>query len=140
MAWTVAWEVWIDGVNVSNPMRPYLTDIQTVDKDGAASDKCSLTFDDKDGQIKLPSDGAAIKINLQGVQVFEGTVDKVNSNGSRGGGRLLKIGGKGFDSRGQVKEPQSFHKDDATLQDFLSQAAQQAGLDGIDVDPEFAGN
>ncbi|MFN4098136.1 MAG: phage late control D family protein [Pararhodobacter sp.] len=114
-------------------MAPFLIDIQVVDKDGTASDTCSLTFDDRGGQVLLPRDGAKVRVLLQGVQVFFGTVDSVRSTGSRGGGRQIKVSAKGMDSRGKIKEPQSFHKDDASLDDFLSSAAERAGLAGVRV-------
>lgn len=139
MVWKVHWTVLVDGIDMTINMRPYLIDIETTDKDGATSDTCSLTFDDTDGRTLLPRDGAKVRIRLQGVLVFSGTVDSVRSNGSRGGGRLLKVSAKGMDSRGKVKEPQAFHKDDAELGDFLDQAAKQAGLAGIVIDDELAG-
>ncbi len=131
MPWTVEWRVTVDGRDMSAGMRSYLLDIEVTDKDGLASDTCSLTFDDTDGHLLLPKDGAKLSVFLQGAPIFAGTVDSVRSSGSRGGGRLLKVSAKGFDSRGKVKEPQGFHKDDATLKDFLGQAAKQAGLAGV---------
>lgn len=122
---------------MTNAMRPFLMNVETTDVDGQTSDTCSLTFDDSDGQVRLPKEGGKIKIYLQGVLVFEGVVDSVRSNGARGGGRTLRVGGKGFDSRGKAKEPQQFHKDDATLQEFLSEAAETAGFT-IKVDPDLA--
>lgn len=138
MAWKVDWRVVVDGVDATSNMRPFLIDIEITDKDGTASDTCSLTFDDKDGQVLLPKDGAKVQVILQGAPKFSGTVDSVKSSGSRGGGRLLKISAKGFDSRGKVKEPQGFHKDDASLKDFLSQAGKQAGLSGVIVGEKIA--
>lgn len=139
MPWKVHWSVMVDGVDVTINMRPYLIDIEVTDKDGTASDTCSLTFDDTDGRSLLPRDGSKVRVRLQGVLVFSGTVDSVRSSGSRGGGRLLKVSAKGMDSRGKVKEPQAFHKDDAELGDFLDDAARQAGLSGVVVDDELAG-
>ncbi|PRD40864.1 late control D family protein [Phyllobacterium phragmitis] len=138
MPWKVSWEVWVDGLNVSAKMRPYLIDIEIMDKDGSASDTCSLTLDDTDGQVRLPKDGAFVEVWLQGVLKFSGTVDSVRSSGSRGGGRTLKVSAKGFDSRGKVKEPLSFHKDDASLKDFLAAAGSKAGIAAIEIDPAFA--
>ncbi|MCL4674447.1 MAG: hypothetical protein KJZ59_00020 [Pararhodobacter sp.] len=131
MPWTVDWRVVVDGRDVSANMRPFLIDIAITDKDGTASDSCSLTFDDTDGQTLLPKEGARVQVFLQGALKFAGTVDSVRSSGSRGGGRTLQIGARGFDSAGKVKEPQGFHKDDASLEDFLGQAARNAGLSGI---------
>lgn len=138
MTWKVEWRVVVDGTDATSNMRPFLLDIEITDKDGTASDTCSLTFDDKDGQALLPKDGAKVQVFLQGAQKFSGTVDRVKSSGARGDGRRLKISAKGFDSRGKVKEPQGFHKDDASLKDFLEQAGKQAGLSGVIVGEKIA--
>ncbi len=136
--WIVQWKVFVDGEDLTSAMRPVLTKITVSDKDGSASDTCSLDFDDSGGQVKLPPEGASVQVFLQGTQVFSGKVDSVRSTGSRGGGRMLSVGAKGFDAKGKAKEPQSHHMDDATLQDFLSKAAKNAGLKSIIIDPAFA--
>ncbi|MGY6709690.1 MAG: phage late control D family protein [Rhizobiaceae bacterium] len=133
MSWKVSWQVFVDGRDMSSAMQPFLIDIEVVDKDGTASDTCSLTFDDTGGQILLPRDGAKVRVLLQGVQVFFGTVDSVRSTGSRSGGRQVSVSAKGMDSRGKIKEPQGFHKDDASLEEFLGEAAEKAGLAGVRV-------
>ncbi|MCO5734141.1 phage late control D family protein [Rhizobium sp. SSA_523] len=138
MPWSVDWKVLVDGVDLTSAMRPYLIKVTVSDKDGTASDSCSLEFDDSGGQVKLPAKGAAVQVFLQGVSVFVGKVDSVRSRGSRGGGRTLSVGAKGFDTKGKAKEPQSHHMDDATLQQFLDQVASKAGLKGITIDPAFA--
>ncbi|WP_108459212.1 phage late control D family protein [Devosia naphthalenivorans] len=138
MAWKVAWRVLVDGQDATDGMRPHLISVTVTDKDGTASDTCSLEFDDSGGQISLPRDGAKVQVYLDGVLVFSGTVDSVRSSGTRGGGRTLSVGAKGFDAKGKTKEPQSHHMDDATLQQFLDEAAAKAGLSGIQIDPAFA--
>lgn len=138
MPWTVEWKVFVDGNDLTSAMRPFLTKITVSDKDGSASDTCSLDFDDGGGQVKLPAEGASVQVFLQGVSVFAGKVDTVRSNGSRGGGRTLAVGAKGFDAKGKAKEPQSHHMDDATLQQFLDKAAKNAGLKSVTIDPAFA--
>lgn len=138
MPWKVSWKVVVDGRDMTDAMRPWLIDIEVNDQDGAASDSCSLTFDDTDGQVVLPAEGAKVMVHLEGVLVFAGTVDTVRSTGTRGGGRLLKVGAKGMDSRGKAKEPQQFHMDDGSLGDFLYKAAQNAGLAGLVVDGGLA--
>lgn len=139
MPWTVSWQVAVDGQDMTSAMRPYLTEVSVTDKDGLVSDTCDLTFDDAGGQIRLPSAGSAVTVTLQGVPVFKGIVDRVRSRGSRGGGRMLTVSAKGFDSQSAVKQAQSFHADNATLGDFLGQAAKHAGLSGLTVDPSLAG-
>lgn len=138
MPWKVEWRVLIDGNDRSAAMARYLTRITVTDKDGTASDTCSLEFDDTDGQVKLPAEGARVQVFLQGVSVFTGQVDSVRSSGSRGGGRVLAVTAKGFDAKGKAKEPQSHHMDDANLQEFLDKAAEKAGLSGVTIDPLFA--
>ena len=136
--WSVDWNVRIDGTDRTPAMRPYLIDISVTDKEGTASDSCNLTFDDTDGEVELDMEGAGIAVALNGVDVFAGTVETARSTGSRGGGRLVPVTAKGFDTRGKAKEVQAFHMDDATLQEFLGEAARHAGF-SIDVQGEIAG-
>ncbi len=135
--WKVTWKVVVDGKDMTSAMRPYLIDIEITDKDGSASDTCSLTFDDTNGQVELPKDGASVEVFLNGVSKFNGTLDSARSSGSRGGGRILRVTAKGFDSRGKIKQPLLFHKDDATLQEFMDEAAKRAGMSSIKLDPDF---
>ncbi|MFS2324048.1 late control D family protein [Brucella sp. H1_1004] len=136
--WKVIWRVIVDGNDMTSAMRPYLIDIEITDKDGSTSDTCSLTFDDADGQVELPKDGASVEVFLNQVSKFKGTVDSVRSSGSRGGGRTLRVSAKGFDSRGKVKQPLLFHKDNATLQEFMDDAAKRSDISSIKLDPDFA--
>lgn len=137
MPWNVNWSVLVDGSDKTEAMRPYLIDISVEDKAGSASDACALSFDDAGGQVRLPRAGAGVRVVLEGIPVFEGTVDSVMSSGSRDQGRKLKVKAKGFDARGKIIEPQRFNLDDATLQDFLGTAAEHAGL-SVSVDPDLA--
>lgn len=138
MPWVVDWRVLVDGQDMTDAMRPYLTRISVSDKAGSASDSCSLEFDDAGGQVQLPREGAGVVVYLQGAMIFNGKTDSVRSSGSRGGGRTLAVTAKGFDAKGKAKEPQSHHMDDATLQQFLDKAASNAGLSGVKIDPAFA--
>ena len=138
MSWRVQWKVFVDGRDMTDAMRPFLTDISVTDKDGTASDACQLSFDDTDGQVLLPKDGAAIEVHLQGALIFRGKIDSVRSSGSRGGGRMVAVTAKGFDAKGDAKTGQRWHMDDATLDQALSRAAAKAGLSGIVIDPALS--
>ena len=61
--------------------------------------------------------------------------------GEGGQGLILTISAKGFNANvdHEVKSQFNFHKDDATLQVFLDDSARRAGLQGITIDPAFAG-
>lgn len=128
MAWTVIWAVLIDGKDMSNALRNYLIDVSVVDKAGTDSDTCALTLDDTDATMRLPGDTSVVTVFLAGAQVFHGTVDCVRSRGDRGGGRIVTVNAKGYDTKGKAKQPQQFHADDMTLKDFLSKAAKNAGF------------
>lgn len=135
--WSVDWRVSVGGSDFTEAMRPYLIDISVTDKDGTSSDSCSLTFDDTDGAVDLDMEGKPIEVTLNGISVFLGTVETARSQGSRGGGRVVPVTAKGFDTRSAVKQAQAFHLDDATLGDFLAEAGKQAGIE-IAVDPSLA--
>jgi phage protein D len=137
MAWVVDWQVTVNGQNMSDRMRPYLIEIEVTDKAGSSSDSCSLKLDDSDGMLEFPAEGSEVSVSLMGVPVFEGIVDDTKSSGSRGGGRVLTVNAKGFDTRGKAKEGQDFHKDDASLGDFLQDSASKAGY-SISVDSSLA--
>lgn len=138
MAWTVDWRVLINGRDLTSAWAPVLIDIEVTDRDGPASDSCSLTIDDTDGQVAMPAKGDRLEVYLQGGKVFEGFLDRPQSSGSRGQGRLLKVKAKGFDPKGKAKQVQNFHMDDASLEDFLGAAAKRAGY-SIKIDPALAG-
>jgi phage protein D len=138
MAWSVSWEVTVDGEPMTDQMNPYLMSIDISDKDGTSSDTATLIYDDSDGQVQFPPTGARVVIAIDGVEVFEGITDEPRSTGARGQGMILTVPCKGFDSRGKVKESLNFHKDDATLQDFMDDAAKRAGVKSVLIDPELA--
>jgi len=137
MPWIVDWQVNVNGQDMSSGMAPYLIDIEVVDKAGSSSDSCALKLDNSTGAIAFPAEGSYVSVGLMGVRVFEGTVDDTKSSGSRGGGRIITVNAKGFDTRGKAKEGQSFHKDDSSLSDFLQESAKRAGY-SISVDPSLA--
>lgn len=136
-AWKTSWSVSLDGRDITSAMNPYVQSIDVTDKDGASSDSCSIVLDDTKGQIKLPRAGGLIVVRLEGTQVFKGTVDEINSTGARGQGRIITVSARGFDTAGKAKAPLDFHKDNATLQEFLNDAARRAGVSSVAVDPAF---
>lgn len=126
-------QILVGGNDVSNAFNQVLESLTVSDKEGTTSDTASITLDDREGQIAMPGIGDPMMIllgfDITGVSlVFDGTVDTVRSTGTRGGGRTMMISAKGFDPKGKAKEPLEFHKDDASLEDFMSEAAGKAGL------------
>jgi phage protein D len=123
----------VGGNNVSTLFNQLLESLTVTDKAGTTTDSASITLDDSGGRIIMPTIGDPMTIQLGyadsgAAEVFDGTVDSVKSAGQAGGGRTLTITAKGFDPKGKAKQPLEFHKDDATLKDFMSEAAGKAGL------------
>ena len=127
-------EISVGGIDVTERFNPILQHLQVEDHSGETTDKAAITLSDKNGEILLPKVGDSLSIMLGWrtagglTQVFNGIVDAVISRGSRTAGRELTISAHGFDTEGKAKEPLEFHKDKASLQDFMSEAAGKAGL------------
>ncbi|ACL55607.1 phage late control D family protein [Methylobacterium nodulans] len=138
MSLATSWRVLVNGLDASDRMNPYIESIETTDNAGGKSDSASIVFDDTDGQVKLPTKGDPVEIELEGVSVFKGVVDSAESSAARGSGMQLTVSCKSVDKRGKVKERLHKHKDDATLEDFLKDAAKAAGLKDVKVDKSFA--
>lgn len=132
------YRVVVSGQDISETINPILESLSVTDRAGTTSDTAQVMLDDSDGRLIMPQIGAPMQVSLgwdtSGIApVFDGTVDEIHSSGGRGSGRVLSIRAKGFDARGKAKEPLEFHKDNATLQEFLNDAAQRAGLSGARV-------
>ncbi|WP_018261371.1 phage late control D family protein [Methylobacterium sp. WSM2598] len=137
MVLATEWRVSVNGTDASSAMNPYLVSIEVTDKAGGSSDTATLEFDDTDGQVRFPSKGSPVEIALEGVTVFKGVVDSAESSGSRGGVMTLSVSCKSVDKRGKAKQRLHKHKDDATLEEFLRDAAKEAGLSGVKVDKQL---
>jgi len=139
-----AYSVFIDGQDLSAGFVAILTSITVIDGAGENADSATIDLDDAGGQISLPRVGAKIMIGLGWqttgpVVVFEGTVDDIRSNGSRGGGRMLSISAKSADTRSKLKEDSEKHKDKAKLSEVASEWGKDAGLSEVKVHGDIAG-
>lgn len=137
-------EVTVAGTNITPMLSPVLISLSVSDQAGTHAATASLEIDDTEGRIILPKPRAPLMVALgwsgEGLRpVFEGTVDDVRSHGGRGSGRLLSVGGRGIDTTGKVKEGQQRHWDDATIEDIMTDAADFAGLEQIEIDPALRG-
>ena len=141
MAKRAVYTVIVGGLDISSRLLPLLTSLRISDREGTHSDTCELRIDDEDGRVIMPREGDPIIVSLgwegegMGV-VFIGTVDEVQSSGSRGAGRELRVSAKGVDTKGKAKEAQQRHFDNKTLQQVLNDAGQHAGI-SVRVDPSL---
>lgn len=143
MARRAVYQVNVAGQDISTKLLPILLSLEITDKEGSTSDTASISIDDRDQVIRFPKTGDPMTVSLgwegEGmVAVFSGTVDEVQSNGSRGGGRVLSISAKGIDTQSKVKEHQHLNIDDADVETALKKAGEAAGITDIKVDPELA--
>lgn len=142
MARQAVYQVNIAGQDISSRLAPLLMSLEISDKEGRQSDTARITIDDRDQVIRFPTTGDHMTVALgwegEGfVAVFEGTIDEVQSSGSRGGGRILSISAKGVDTQSKAKQAQQLHIDNADVQTALNKAGEIAGIK-VKVDPELA--
>ncbi|SMD09943.1 hypothetical protein SAMN06297251_12710 [Fulvimarina manganoxydans] len=136
MAWK-DWDITMGGTSRIRQMADYLLSIEWTDNPGVSSDTCRLSFDDSFGQLALPPKRSVATVAYQGVEIYSGVVDSTPWRMTRGGGRVLDVSLKAFDTRGKAVETQNWHLDDAPLKAVLEKAASLAGVT-ITVDPAFA--
>lgn len=144
MAKRAIFEVTVEGTNITPELTPVLIGMRVSDKVGTHSDSVDLEIDDTEARIVLPKKGAAVEVALgwedEGLRtVFRGTVDEVQSSGSRSSGRRLMIVAKGMDTTRKPKEPQQRHWDFSSVSSILRDAGASAGVPNIQVDPSLAG-
>lgn len=127
-------KVIVGGNDVTSNFAPALLKVKVTKKEKSSSDTASITLADKDGQIFMPTSGAEIVVMLGHTigdvgEVFRGTVNDVTSKGAAGSGRTLEINAKSADQTSNVKQQQSGHKDNATLETVAKEWGKKAGLD-----------
>lgn len=138
MGWKTEWAVSINGRSASRGMNDFLRKIEVHLREGDGGDTADLDLDDTGGRLALPQAGAQVSISLGGVPVFEGYTEEPDWSYARGAGRIFSVHCVAHDSRGAVKDPQHWHQDGGSLEDFLERAAKEAGLSSIKVAPAFA--
>lgn len=142
MASKTLYAVYIDGDNITSSLDPILINLKVTDKEGSASDACSIDLDDTDQQIQFPKEGADMRVLLGWgtsglVEVFVGKVDHVQATGARGQGRTLKIEAKGLDTKGKAKQRKHKHIDKKKISEAIKDAGQDAGITDVTVDPDL---
>lgn len=131
-----------DGADVTGNFSLDTTDISITDSSGASADTATIKLDDRESHIVLPPLGTAITIGIgwgRPVILFDGFVDDVDWDLSRGGGRNLSISCKSADTlKGKLKEPQEKHEDETTLGAVAKKWGEAAGIGEVFVHPDLA--
>ncbi len=130
---TPIFKVVIDGNDVTSRFDPLVKSITVTKNSKRSAHTAEIKLADPDGTTFLPPDGAKMQISLghegDGAdEVFDGTVNDVNSSGAKGSGRELKISATSADQKSKVKQPALRHKDKGTLKDVATEWGQKAGL------------
>lgn len=142
MARKAVFAVSFGGTNVTANLEPRLISIRVHDGAGQASDTAEIIVDDTDGRVRMPAKGEMLSVSLGWsntglVPKFEGKIDNVESERSRGGGQTITITAKSADTDSKIKENRQKHWDDKTLGDVLQDAGGYAGV-SVSVHPSLA--
>lgn len=137
MSLPVPWQILVGGIDATERMNDYIESIECSGHAGGKGDDARLTFNNKGGRLRAPPKNTPVIIRIAGRTRFKGFTDAPESVVSRGGGRLLEIACSAMDKTGKIKQGLHLHADDATLKDFLEEAAKAAGIT-ITVDKAFA--
>ncbi|WP_454919205.1 phage late control D family protein [Xanthobacter sediminis] len=129
----------VNGRSATSAMNDWLKRIEVSLREDDGGDTADLEFDDTGGRLYLPPVGASVSISLGGAPLFQGFTEEPDWGYARGAGRGLVVHCVAHDSRGALKDPQHWHQDGGTLEDFLRRAAQEAGISNLKVAPAFAG-
>ncbi len=125
-----AYQVRVDGSDVSGTLRPRLMHMTITDNRGFSADTIEIAIDDSDGKLAMPRRGATLQASIGwqgGSLVDKGTfkIDEVEHNGAPD---VLTIRGKSADLRGGMNKlrERSWHFE--TIGAILEQLAARYGL------------
>ena len=125
-----AYQLLIDGKDVSATIRPRLGGMTITDNRGFDADTIDIELDDSDGQLAMPRRGARMRalIGWQGqplVDKGEFTIDEVEHTGTPD---KLTIRGKSADLRGSLNKLRQTSYHQQTVGSIVDTIAQRHGL------------
>ncbi len=142
-----AYQIVIDGVDVSATFGPVLENMTLTDSDGGKSDTLDIIMNDMGGQLLLPRKGAPIQaliwwaevppFSVPGAVSFSGVTDEPKSSGARFAGMELSISAKSADHTGTGKEKKNRQQDNTTFGAVAQEWGAECGLSVV-VDPSLA--
>lgn len=125
-----AYQILINGKDVSATLRPRLINLRITDNRGFEADTVDIELDDSDGQLDMPRRGVTVRalIGWQGEQLVdkgEFTIDELEHSGTPD---KLTIRGKSADLRNSLNMLRSTSYHYQTVGSIISQIAQRHGL------------
>ncbi|PPA31289.1 late control protein D [Aeromonas jandaei] len=135
-----AYQVMVDGRDVSGPLRPRLMHMTITDNRGFSADTIEIALDDSDGKLAMPRRGATLQASIgwQGGPLVDKGTFKIDEVEHGGAPDVLTIRGKSADLRGSMNKlrERSWHVE--TIGAIVEQLAARYGLTPS-VDDAFKG-
>jgi phage protein D len=129
------WQVTLDGVDLTDKMRPILIELTLTEKRGEEADTIDITLGDEDGKLTIPPASATLNVALgwkQGTGITAGLVDKgsfrVDDVNWGGPPDHVAITGHAADLTSGLRQRRSFNWTDKTLKEIVSTIAGRHGL------------
>lgn len=130
-----AWQVSLDGQDLTEAMRPRLVEMTLTEKRGDEADSLDIRLHDHDGELALPPPEATLSVALgwaKGTGVTAGLVDKgryrVDELAWDGPPDMLSITARSADLTAGLRNRRDFAWVDMALSDVIAKIAQRNGL------------
>jgi phage protein D len=129
------WRVTMDGVDLSDRIRPRLVSLTLSEKRGDEADQLDIVLSDHDGMLAIPPEGAVLRLQLgwlQGRDVTPGLIDKgsfkVDDVSHSGPPDQITIRARAADFTSDIRNRRTQSWNDTTLGAVLQDVAGRNGL------------
>lgn len=129
------WRVTLDGVDLTDRIRPRLVSLALSEKRGDEADQLDVVLSDHDGMLAIPPEGAVLRLHLgwkQGRDVTPGLIDKgsfkVDDVSHSGPPDQITIRARAADFTSEIRNRRSQSWANTTLGAVLSEIASRNGL------------
>lgn len=137
------YKVTVGGNDITSLLQSRLISLRISLKSGDGGDTATITIDDTNGMVSLPSDEAYVECSISrsdrgGAVIFRGKVDDVRSNFNRSAGRTITVTAKSLDTKSKAKEQKSKHVDNKSFKDAATEFAKAADIKNVKVASSLA--
>ncbi|WP_103730662.1 contractile injection system protein, VgrG/Pvc8 family [Novosphingobium sp. HII-3] len=129
------WRVTLDGVDLTDRMRPRLISLTVSEKRGDEADQLDIVLSDTDGMLAIPKEGAVLRVFLgwkQGRDVTPGLIDKgsfkVDDVTHSGPPDQITLRARAADFTSEIRNRRSHSWKNTTLGGVLKEVAGRNGL------------
>lgn len=129
------WRVTLDGVDLSDRIRPRLVSLTLSEKRGDEADQLDIVLSDHDGMLAIPPEGVVLRLQLgwlQGRDVTPGLIDKgsfkVDDVSHSGPPDQITIRARATDFTSEIRNRRAHSWSNTTLGAVLQEVAGRNGL------------